>query len=523
MANVVAPPFVVPRPPSGSDWNGTPLAAALALLATAAQPFFNSWQSYSVDQDTRVWQWQAPLNRGLLSPPGTPFVNVWPSSYEPDKVWSWSAPYNLALPLAPPLTIYQWRLNVAEDVFWPAKPQASAVLAQLLTAAGQPPQAHWNFGYDEPPAWRAASIAPNLNLAEPSASITPAPAWFWRVDIAEDPPWLGKPTAAPFNLLGGQVPTKFWRYDYVETPVWTWTAPQSAVLAPLLTAGGQPPTPRWQPLLDSAASAWQWQAPPNLPLSTPTVTLPFYNPWQAGTVDQDVRLWLGVPINSAAIPLLTAQKVYAAGGQVPTFFFVPIYDLSPAYWQSGSQPVPVVILGPLPPIPPPPPPILPTGGGGHRKPVRPIWDIQRELDAKQAPGAAPDIAPDIAPAAAPIEPKAPSGPGLPLDVFGGDTKLPDAKPAPAAKPKLRGEISAIEDHDSVAASWPVASSAHAALVEEDTDTATAAANQVASIAGGANEPEDSASATCSAPVSLRGTAQDDSDDVASGTAAAFAE
>ena len=37
-----------------------------------------------------------------------------------------------------------------------------------------------------------------------------------------------------------------WHYDLNDASLWTWQAPRGALLAPLLTAGGQPPTETWR-------------------------------------------------------------------------------------------------------------------------------------------------------------------------------------------------------------------------------------------------------------------------------------
>ena len=80
--------------------------------------------------------------------------------------------------------------------------------------------------------------------------------------------------------------SRAWHYDYNDSSNWNQGPQNSAVLHPLLTVGGQPPTKRWQPYYnyDVAESAWM-----------PTA-----------------------PKSAVLLSLLTNIRMYGAGGQAPT-------------------------------------------------------------------------------------------------------------------------------------------------------------------------------------------------------------
>jgi hypothetical protein len=182
-------------------------------------------------------------------------------------------------------------------------PTGSALLARLLTAAGQPPTKQWRWDYDE------ASV------------------------------WTGKPTPsallAQLLTAGGQPPTKAWRWDYEDSGLWIGRPTQSAVLVPLI---GQP-TANARTFYHDDSSTWQWTYPLNRSLLQSIVPVKPFVPSLWIFPQDDPPVW-----QSEAGPSELIIPILTAGGKPPVNARTFYYDDSSS-WQSTAGPS--ALLNPL--------------------------------------------------------------------------------------------------------------------------------------------------------------------------------
>lgn len=244
MATVLRPPFVVPRPADDGFWQGQPDNSAALQLLTAIKLFGAGGQAptkqWHYDDDVAASLWRGAPAASAILPLLTAVKFFGAGGQAPSK---------------------QWRYD--HDVgasFWQGQPNPSAVL-QLLTAvkffgAGgeAPPRRQWVAGVDEigwtPSFGRNVAL---LNAAAAASNPFVSPLWKFAAD--DGSVWQGQPdnsavlqllTAVKFFGAGGQAPTKRWSYDYLlDEPIWIGRPDASALLAPLLTAGGQVKARQW--------------------------------------------------------------------------------------------------------------------------------------------------------------------------------------------------------------------------------------------------------------------------------------
>lgn len=231
-----------------------------------------------------------------------------------------------------------WVPRPADIPVWTGGPQNSAVLSQLLTAQGQvEPRLPWNFGAfrDDPPVWSGGPTDSALLANLLTAAGRVKPRWPWNFTYDDPSVWTGTPTRNPqlTPSLGQAFPRKPWAFDQRDdAPVWSGAPLKSAVLAGLLTIGGQiPPRLSWNFGTDDPP-AWQFLGQINRSLvNSLVVTNPFVNPpWIFG---QDVpAYWIGTPVRSAVLAdLLTAS------GQVPPRLSWNFGINDPPAWQFVGQ------------------------------------------------------------------------------------------------------------------------------------------------------------------------------------------
>lgn len=273
-------------------WTGAPIdAAAIAMLTAAGQAKPFRW-NYSLD-DAAAWSGApdgVPLTLTAVTNPFVSRVRVW---YAEDAVWS-GEPINSAalqiLSSAGQVKPFRWNHTLDDPSLWIGSPLRSVTMS-MLTVGGQVPPFRWNYTQNDPPMWQGSPTSRSYSLfasLAPSPFIRPIPVWY-----SEDAGWQGTPT-------------------------------RSAII-PILTAGGKPPTPRYQFNYDDT-SLWQGVpiniSPYRLASFAPTVARPtqFYSE-DAG--------WLGVPTRSQIIRLLTAA------GKPPTPHYQLHYD-DASVWTGAS-------------------------------------------------------------------------------------------------------------------------------------------------------------------------------------------
>lgn len=290
MATIVQAPFWVPRPADTPIWTGGPRNSAILSQLLTAQGQVEPrlpWNFGAFRDDPPVWS-GGPTDSALLANLLTAAGQVkprqlWNFTYDDPSVWTGTPTRNpqLTPSLGQAFPRKPWAFDQRDDApVWSGAPLKSAVLAGLLTIGGQtPPRLSWNFGTNDPPVWQFLgqinrSLANSLIIANPFVN----------------PPWT----------FGQDVPA-----------YWVGTPARSAVLANLLTAGGQIlPRLSWNFGVNDPP-AWQFVGQVNRSLvNSLAVVSPFVNlPWKFG--QDDYSVWAGTPIKS---PLLLG--LLTAGGQV---------------------------------------------------------------------------------------------------------------------------------------------------------------------------------------------------------------
>ena len=192
---------------------------------------------------------------------------------------------------------------------------------------------------DLPTQWQGTPKS-NTTIAgwRPSFSggqVVQPPFWVPRPDDLPTQ-WQGTPKSnTTIAGSGGQAPPFRPNFTYDDPSFWA-GAPVKAWQVAFLTQqkfygqGGQVPSFRPNFTYDDA-SFWKWQYIYNPNIKTPSApTLPFRN-YKTYWYDEP-SFWQGAPVDAAPIALLTHQKVYGVGGQVPPFRPNFTYD-DPAFWQ----------------------------------------------------------------------------------------------------------------------------------------------------------------------------------------------
>lgn len=215
--------------------------------------------------------------------------------------------------------------------------------------------------------------------------------------------WLAKPVASALLLglltAGGQPPTPRWHYDYdtgSDAAIWQGKPVASALLRPLLTAGGKPPQPQPSVGLDDPP-AWAWAPQYNIGLYTPAAPQRSFR-WNFNFDDAPAPVWAWQNQNS----LLRPQA------QPPTPRWRYEHDSVGTLWTWAAPHASALTL----PAPPPPP-----GAGKRRdfpsyipqpprdakpnKPFQPVWDKRRQEEEEAA-----RVLAELPPAPVPLPPAA---------------------------------------------------------------------------------------------------------------------
>jgi hypothetical protein len=218
---------------------------------------------------------------------------------------------------------------------WIGRPIASALLAVLLVAGGQPHTKQWHYDYDVGESvWQGKPTA-NALLLTPAAAATITRAAITVPTYDDSSLWQGQPTASallhPLLTNVGQAQTKRWDYQYDEGGLWQGAPRASALLHPLLTASGQVPTKQWEWHSDDS-SVWTGK-PTASALLAPLLT----SVGKANTKRWDYQydeggLWQGQPTPSTLLhPLLTNL------GKVNTKQWHYDYDEGGLWWPTPPR------------------------------------------------------------------------------------------------------------------------------------------------------------------------------------------
>lgn len=351
---VLRAPFIAPNPPDMRAWDRFTTRNTMLLTAPPpTNPFVPPPFGFGRD-DGAGWQFTARLNlsaaNSILFPSsrGGPYITP-----DDEPAWRPVLQRNLnTTSVAPPspTTARGWRVVYVDDSsVWEGRPDSAAPV-QLLTAAGQPPTKQWGMTYYIDDAIWTASLRMNLSavnsVLSPASSggpfNTPDDEPSWRPDLARNFRLLvTPPPGIPLNVLP-------WRFGYSDDDLWRARPTSSAVLAPILTVGGQVRPSRWMFASDDS-SGWQiafhqnyniansgkpsvpyqkslavddgaaWQAPARRNFLLAIPTSPFVPSTRSRFNYSDDALWQMKPSRPPII--------YMLGGQVPTvtwkFFGVP--------------------------------------------------------------------------------------------------------------------------------------------------------------------------------------------------------
>jgi hypothetical protein len=171
---------------------------------------------------------------------------------------------------------------------------------------------------------------------------------FWVPRPSDDPSWgyAARKSQLISLLTAAGKPKQFQpNFTYDDAAFWQ-GSPSHAAPIPLLTAikfygqGGQALPYKWNFTLDDPPS-WQFFFIYNRNVAVPKVAVPFSNR-QTYWYDEP-SFWQGAPSDAAPIALLTQQKIYGQGGQVPPFRPNFTYD-DPSFWLGKSDPSAIIPL-----------------------------------------------------------------------------------------------------------------------------------------------------------------------------------
>ncbi len=340
-------------------WSGAPIHSATLQLLTAPGKAPTFTFRFGLD-DPAYWQ-GAPTARNAPLYLATPFTNRKTWWYAEDPVWS-GEPINSAtiqlLTSAGQAKPFRWNHTLDDPSLWSGSPLRSVTMS-MLTVGGQVKPFRWNYTVDDPPTWqqpKGFNLTLNTTIVKPFTNrwawAYPDEASVWQPTInlnlnivlgssfpgalssyvntpLDNPTWDAKPIGInkALNTLFQSPFTARPPQWYAEDAYWSGVPTRSQIIR-LLTAGGKPPTPRYQFNYDDA-SLWAGApigvSPYRLASFTPTTARPpqFYS---------EDAYWLGVPTRSSIIQLLTV------GGKPPTPHYQFNYDDASAW---TGTPIPI--------------------------------------------------------------------------------------------------------------------------------------------------------------------------------------
>jgi hypothetical protein len=251
----------------------------IPVLAKRPTATARQWQfGYN---EPHPWQIKAELlNSATIQILGRPTIGNGPQWFfiPPDPAdWSrWQSPNIVAnsgpatIPRAP------FRISNPPD---PPSWQGKTVTSKNLPSGAPTKPRTWRFDYSETGSWQIKAellnSAPIQILAHPV--IGNGPQWFFTT---YDTPWqisVDYLNAAPLQML--QPPfSRVWHTDYDDAPNWQMSAEWlNSAAIPMLTTGGQPPTPNWHQYYDYDEAAI-WAPTPDTLNSFLTLTTVIINP-----------------------------------------------------------------------------------------------------------------------------------------------------------------------------------------------------------------------------------------------------
>jgi hypothetical protein len=344
-------------------WVGKPNASAIIPALSAVKVYGVGGQvppfrwNATLDEPPS-WQWPIyAVNLGvhaLLAAP-TPFENRQTYWYSEDSLWQGTP---LRSEIISALSIvkvygaggqgppYRWNYTLDEAPQWQGAPVNSKIISvlsaqRIFGTGGQVPPYRWNYTIDDPPSWQWPLYTINVNthglLTAPTPFENRQTYWY-----SEDAYWVGSPSrsqAIPLLSVqsiygkGGQVPPFRWNATLDEPGVW---GPKPVGVAQGLLAAA-PPTPRiprfpYAPVDDPPT--WQWTlAERNRLILQPSAMPPQHGP--PGWYSED-SFWSGVPTRSRIMAMLSAQRIYGQGGQVPPIHERFVLD-DPPVWRGEPR------------------------------------------------------------------------------------------------------------------------------------------------------------------------------------------
>jgi hypothetical protein len=371
---VVQPPFYSPNPPIDDPLTLKSIAnPALLQLTKQQNPFIPVF--YQFGDDAAVWQGQPTTNQTLLHS-SKPFVpQFWANNYDDTAIWVGKPVANNTINLLTAGGVVkpkQWLFGYDDAAVWSGQPigipdvqrtqinpivplswsdyyrynedavapgQSLGSNTMRLLAAKPFVPTFWNYNTDDSSVWSGApsAIPQSLYAQKP---FTP-PVWRYNYDDAAL--WVGQSIASNIETIhthNNPVIPGIWSFNYDDQSLWSGAPIKSALLADLLTAGGQPPTKKW--------SQWQtyddpafWVGQPSGVPSILQYSLKPFIPVFAQYYD-DPAFWQGqpIPINAniftpTAFSLTLTSGAYTIAGSNMSLIYVPLAPV--------VQPITIVI------------------------------------------------------------------------------------------------------------------------------------------------------------------------------------
>lgn len=292
----------------------------------------------------------------------------WNYNHDDPPMWIGRPAGSAALPLLTFTTFYgaggqvppaRFDFNYFDDPpMWVGRPTGSAVIPLLTVQViygqgGQVPPFRWNWGLDDSAVWQGAPVGSLVNLQFSTKPFVPAR---WNQHHDDPPPWTF-PYKQLLTLYNPPVTNPFSNRKtawYSEDAYWV-GRPVSSTVIPLLTAqriygvGGQAPPARFDFNYFDDPPMWQGTPAQWNRLLAQTFTEPFPQPGRLTWWYAEDTHWTGTPTASAVIPLLTAQRFYSAGGQVPPARFSIEYHDEAAHWRGAPVGANLELFIPSPP------------------------------------------------------------------------------------------------------------------------------------------------------------------------------
>jgi hypothetical protein len=333
MANVVRPPFYVPRPSDDPVWTGQPLNyGAIALTFTQLKQFGQHGQvptkrysPYVLDDPAVSWSpaFQNGPARVTLTQvkfygqPGQGPTKRWAPQYTQDdaSVWNWPPQNSQAIIVTNTqlkqfgqhgqVTAKNWGSGYTYDdaSSWQfQKPHNAALKVQ-----GAPfTPTFWNYNYDDSAVWNAEPISAFVPLSQQLVLYVPAPARnFPAGDDAATWQWQ-----KPYNVtLSSKPPSPFvpplWKYNNDDSSVWNAGPIKSTIslsLVPYATSG------LVVNYSDEPSVWWDWTNRNNSGLLAAQAANPFQHvAWQFN--NDDPAVWSGVTIANSLVLVPTQVQL----------------------------------------------------------------------------------------------------------------------------------------------------------------------------------------------------------------------